>query len=65
MDALKIQVAMTANTMSNRPADLTGPTPEDMMIQGVELAMRHKEDNSDSVFKRFSSAQKAKICGVC
>ena len=27
--------------------------------------MRHTEDTSDSVFKRFSSAQKAKICGFC
>ena len=27
--------------------------------------LRHREENSDSVFKRFDAHQKAKVCGFC
>ena len=67
VDALRMQMALSANARANATTDLTGGTVsgEEMFLRGTEAVMRHREDNSDSVYKRFDRAQKAKICGFC
>ena len=38
---------------------------EEMFLRGTEAVLRHREENSDSVFKQFDVHQKAKVCGFC
>ena len=60
LDVLRKQVALQA-TMG--PTQSMGPSGEDMFLRGVELSQRHAAENSDTIFKRFTAAQKTKICG--
>jgi hypothetical protein len=43
-----------------------GDDGTDMYLKGVEHAMRlNAEQNSDTVYKRFTANQKAAVCGFC
>ena len=67
VDALRMQVALSTNARANTITDLTGGTMtgEEMFLRGTEAVLRHREENSDSVCKRFDAHQKAKVCGFC
>ena len=65
VDALRMQMEMSTSARASATTELTGGamTEEEMFLRGTEAVLRHREDNSDSMFKRFDAHQKAKFAG--
>ena len=63
VDALRMQVSLQAMREPNQTPTVSG---EDMYMRGVESQMRHAaETDKDTIYKRFTNAQKYKLCGFC